>query len=710
MSSIDVNNAPAADWTPGDQDLGPLAWVLDELRKSLGGAVKSMRRFLREAEQAQESDLTSLDAGSLRIARQQLHQASGALEMVGMAPPALVLRAMESAVQKFVQRPELCQDDSAAIIERASFALIEYLEGVLAGKPVSPVALFPQYRDVQTLAGADRVHPADLWPVERRFKEPDLEVTASPLLYGADARARLDAAVLKIVKTGDRKAARSIRDTCLGFVAAQQDRQVRAFWKICAGFFEACMEGLLPPDVYVKRVASRVLMQYATLAKGDKTVADRLVQDLLFFCSQAQNVDGARTPALQAVRDAFALDRFKPVDYETVRFGRFDPALLAQARKRIAAATETWSALAGGDRNKIKPAADQFSLVCDSLRKLNPGSESLAVALTKTLDAITRTGEPPSAALAMEVATSVLYLQAAFEELDAADDQMIQRAARLAERLDAVGSGAEPEPLEAWMEELYRRVSDNQTMGSVVDELRATLAEAEKAMDQFFRSPQETSLLVAVPGFLAQMRGVLSVLGLDQASLAVLRMRDTVERLLINEISDADKPGAFEKLGSNLGALGFLIDMLNYQRAMARKLFVYDEDAGELRILTAKGARGPPTPRKKLQPSWKSEQHNRCLRSCHTSRWKSLTACRQISRHSPACPRTAPMHSRSQKISWLPRSLLISPRQRRPRHHLHLRPSSSLSKSNLLSKMSCWKCSWKRRGRWWSTAPQPSPP
>jgi chemosensory pili system protein ChpA (sensor histidine kinase/response regulator) len=105
MSSIDVNNAPAADWTPGDQDLGPLAWVLDELRKSLGGAVKSMRRFLREAEQAQESDLTSLDAGSLRIARQQLHQASGALEMVGMAPPALVLRAMESAVQKFVQRP-----------------------------------------------------------------------------------------------------------------------------------------------------------------------------------------------------------------------------------------------------------------------------------------------------------------------------------------------------------------------------------------------------------------------------------------------------------------------------------------------------------------------------------------------------------------------------------------------------------------------------
>jgi chemosensory pili system protein ChpA (sensor histidine kinase/response regulator) len=590
MSSIDVNNAPAADGAQGDQDLGPLAWVLDELRKSLDGAVKAMRRFVRDAEVARESDLAALDAGPLRIARQQLHQACGALEMVGMGPPALVLRAMESAVQKFVQRPETCSDDAAAVIERASFALIEYLETVLAGKTASPVALFPQYRDAQALAGADRVHPADLWPVERRFREPEGTVSAAPLPYGSEARARLDSAVLRIVKSGDLRASLSLRDTCLGFVAAQQDRQSRAFWKICAGFFEAFGSGLLPADVYVKRVASRVLMQYATLAKGDTTIADRLVQDLLFFCSQAKPAESAatETPSLHAVRQAFALDRFKPVDYEAARFGRFDPALLAQARKRIAAATETWSALAGGDRNKLKPAADQFSLVCDSLRKLQPGSESLAQALTRALDATTRSGEPPSTALAMEVATSVLYLQAAFEELDSADDQMEARAGRLAERLDAVGAGAEPEPLEQWMEELYRRVSDNQTMGSVVDELRSTLGEAEKALDQFFRNPQDTVVLATVPGHLAQMRGVLSVLGLDQASLAVVRMRDMVERLLINEVPEAERQSVFEKLGNSLGALGFLIDMLSYQRTMARKLFVFDEDLGELRILMGK--------------------------------------------------------------------------------------------------------------------------
>lgn len=590
MPSIDVKNAPAADWTQGDQDLGPLAWVLDELRKSLGGAVKSMRRFVRDVETANESDLAALDAGALRIARQQLHQASGALEMVGMGPPALVLRAMEAAVQRFVQRPELCTDEATNTIEKASFGLIEFLESVLAGKSVSAVALFPQYRDAQALAGAERVHPADLWPVERRFREPEVTIPAEPLPYGPQARGQLDAAVLRIVKSGDLKAARAMYETCLGFVSAQQDRQSRAFWKICAAFFEAFAGGLLPPDVYVKRVASRVLMQYATLAKGDQTIADRLVQDLLFFCSQTTVPEGAaaKFPALMTVRHAFSLDRFKPVDYDTARFGRFDPAVLAQARKRIAAATETWSALAGGDRNKIKPAADQFSLVCDSLRKLSPGSEQLATALTQVMDATTKSGEPPSAALAMEVATSVLYLQAAFEELDAAEDQMAERAARLSERLAAVGAGAEPEPLEAWMEELYRRVSDNQTMGSVVDELRATLAEAEKSLDLFFRDPKDTAVLAPVPGHMAQMRGVLSVLGLDQASLAVVRMRDTVDRLLINDIPEEERQPAFEKLGSSMGALGFLIDMLSYQRAMARKLFVYDEEQGELRILTGR--------------------------------------------------------------------------------------------------------------------------
>lgn len=578
-------NSSAAELDLAVNDLGPLAWVLDELRKSLDGSAKALKRFVRDAELARGSDLAALDASQLRIARQQLHQAVGALEMVGLGAPALVLRAMEAAVQRFVQHPEQCNQDAASKVELASFALTEYLEGVLADRPVSAVSLFPQYRDIQGLVGADRIHPADLWVFEWRWLDPEISVVVDSRAYDAASRQVLDQLVLKIMRAGDPQAAQAFRDMCLGFAQGDPGREPRVFWKIAAGYFEALAHGLLKPDVYVKRAASRVLLQYASFAKGSTNASDRLAQDLLFFCAQAVAPRASDAPVLSAVRSTYGLSRFKPVDYEAIQFGRFDPALLAQARKRIVSAKETWSSLTAGDVGKFKILADQFSLVTDSLVKLHPASQPLAAALSRVIDATVRSTQAPPIELALEVATAVLYLEAAFDDLDPNDPQLSARTARLAARLDGVRGGGEAQPLESWMEELYRRVSDKQTMGSVVGELRISLSELEKSLDQFFRNPQDKATLAAVPGQLSQMRGVLSVLGLEQASQAVLRMRESVEQMLVVEVDQelARSAGTFDQLGNNLGALSFLIDMLNYQPALAKKLFIYDDQTGELK-------------------------------------------------------------------------------------------------------------------------------
>ena len=576
---------------PGDNelavsDLGPLAWVLDELRKSLDGATKAMRRFVRDAELARGSDLTELDASHLRIARQQLHQAVGALEMVGLVAPAKILRSMESLAQKFVQRPELCSDEAANCMERASFALTEYLDGVLKGKSASSVALFPQYRALQELAGADRIHPADLWPPEWRWLPVPVPASAQPLTYSPDVRRDMDHGVLRLVKYADLKSARRLQDISLGLAAGRTDLESRTFWVVCAAYFESTALGLLAGDIYSKRAASRILQQYVSLAKGDAAISDRLAQDLVFFCSLAMPSSAAAAPVLHAVKTAYSLARSKPVDYETEQFGRFDPALLVLARKRIAAAAETWSALAGGDTNRLKVAGEQFAAVAETVTKLHAESGELGKALSRAIELTIRAGAAPAPAVAMEVATSVLYLEAAYEDLDPTDSQMAERSARLAQRLAHVTSGGEPEPLESWMEELYRRVSDRQTMGSVVDELRTTLGEVEKSLDQFFRNPQDKAPLREVPSQLAQMRGVFSVLGLDQPSIAALRMRSSVEQFLVDDIDEASaRTGIFEKVGNSLGAMGFLIDMLSYQRSLAKTLFVYDEDLGEFRPL-----------------------------------------------------------------------------------------------------------------------------
>jgi chemosensory pili system protein ChpA (sensor histidine kinase/response regulator) len=342
----------------------------------------------------------------------------------------------------------------------------------------------------------------------------------------------------------------------------------------------------LPEDVYTKRTSSRILQQYALLAKGDTDVSDRLAQDLVFFCFIAVPKEGQSAPALMAVRTAYGFDNTRAVDYETEQFGRFDPALLVLARKRIASAAESWSALAGGDTNRLKAASEQFAAVAESMVKLHPESAALARALNGAIDVTVRSGAAPVPAVAMEVATTVLYLEAAYEDLDPTDSHMVERGVRLAQRLQSVSDGGESEPMDTWMEELYRRVSDRQTMGSVVDELRTSLSEVETSLDQFFRNPSDKTPLREVPSQLSQMRGVFSVFGLDQPSLAALRMRTSVEKLLVDDVdADTARTGIFEKLGNSLGALGFLIDMLSYQRALAKKLFVYDEALGEFKPL-----------------------------------------------------------------------------------------------------------------------------
>ncbi|RYZ11906.1 MAG: hybrid sensor histidine kinase/response regulator, partial [Comamonadaceae bacterium] len=559
-------------------DLGPLAWVIGEVQKSLDGAIRSLRRYARE-----ETGTPQLEAGPLRLARQQLHQAVGALQMVGQPGPALVAGAIEFAVQGFTRDPLKCTDAAVQKLERAGFAVVEFLQTLLAGKPASPVALFPQYREVLELAGNERIHPADLWSQSWRWAEVPVPRGTRALAYAPELRSRLDRDVLKVVRQNDEAAASRLHELCVGLAAGAFEGHARSFWMLAAGFFEGLALSLIPGDTYAKRAALQMLLQYATLARGQGQVAEMLARDLLFLC--AQSAPGSRESAgtLRAVRAAWRIADEQPIDYTNAQFGRFDPLLLAQARKHIESAKEMWSALSGGDMSRVRQAADVFAKLGDSLQKLHPPSLPMAQALNHAVEASMRSGQPPATEFAMEVATSVLYLEAAFEDLDPHDRQLTARTVQLAGRIDRVREGGQSEALEPWMEELYHRVSDRQTMGTVVDELRGHLGELEKALDEYFRRPTEKGLLRTVPTQLLQMRGVFSVLGLDQAAQTVLRMRQDVDQIVAAEGAGAQSD--FDSLGNNLGALGFLIDMLGYQPALAKRLFVFDEDTGELKPL-----------------------------------------------------------------------------------------------------------------------------
>jgi chemosensory pili system protein ChpA (sensor histidine kinase/response regulator) len=602
-TALDSRTAPGG---AGNEDLSAVSWVAGELQRSLDTAHKALRRFLKEAQAAAVSDVDAPDAAILRQTRVQLHQSVGALELVGLPEPARVLRASEAAVQRISAKPSLLDAAAVETIESASFAVIDYLNRLLARRPTSPVALFPQYRAVQTLAGVDRIHPADLWGARWRWQPLAREAGVTPRAADDGARGDMESLVLALMRRADAAAMARLSDFCAQIGAGAASVLATTTWQLAAAFFDAQANGLLDSDVYAKRMASRLLAQLRANVRAADEVSELLASDLLFFCARARAPGPGQAQRLQAVRLAWELgDTAANTDYETPRLGRFDPALIAQARKRVVTAKDVWSAVAGGDERRLPTLAEPFALLGDSLRRLFPGGEVLAKALQAAAGQTMVSGTAPPTGLAMEVATAVLWIDAALEEAALDTPELAERVRHIAARIDQARDGGDVQPLEPWIEELYRRVSDQQTMGSVVHELRASLTEVEKSIDQYFRNPKQRDVLVPVPAQLQAMRGVLSVLDLQQASAAVLHMNRQIDELAQTEVDPALalQAGTFDRLADNLGTLGFLIDMLSVQPNLARTLFHFDAEQGCLIADTGGAAQpsgfgglGPPSP------------------------------------------------------------------------------------------------------------------
>ena len=591
-----LRNPPSADDL---SDLSALSWVQEELRRSLELALKALRRHLKESETTFDADVDAVDPAVLHTARQHLHQGVGALELVALHAGASLLHACETCVQRFIAKPRSIDAHAVAAVESACFALMDYVARLLAGKSVSALAMFPQYRAVQEIAGADRIHPADLWFLDWQWLPLPADDQAVACPPDAATRSAIERRMLSIMRAPTPAIAQRMSHIFAGLGAGTDHPHAATLWKLAAAMFEAQAAGLLSPDVFSKRVASRLLAQLRILERGGNEVSEPLARDLLFFCAQASSPgDGRKAPRLATVRKAYDLVHHLAGDYHNSALGRFDPAVIAQASKRVAAAKESWSGVAGGETHRINGLTEQFALAGESLKRLFPSGDVLAEELRAAASLTQQTAAPPSAALAMEAATSLLYVEACLEDAEFDHPELAARIQRLSQRMGSVRLGAVPQPLEGWMEELYRRMSDRQTMGSVVQELRTTLSEAEKLIDQFFRNPTDPTVLIPVPNHLSAMRGVLSVLGMDHAASALLRMRDEVDGLSSTEVdlSRVGQAGVFDRLAGNLGALGFLIDMLSVQPALAKSLFVYDAEAGTLSPVMGRSDRAPVTP------------------------------------------------------------------------------------------------------------------
>ena len=299
--------------------------------------------------------LQSSDPMAPPQAAQLLHQTARALDVVQQPGLARLLRAMETALRQPGTLASATNTDTGTdttpsardVLQLATKDAQAHLHSVQAGRSAPVAHLFPAYRAVCKLGGKDSAHPADLWELRWQLapitantagttnaadtaaQHPALQVPPHPVAPAT--RALLDQQVLAVVKSADAPAAARLRDLCLGLAQTRSTAADTAFWQAAAGCFDATAHGLLEQDLYTKRLASRVLMHYASVAKAGDAAAvpppDTLVRDLLYYCAQAADtavmvMDGL-PPVLQAVcHSCQLLPQGAPAAYDPA----YDPA------------------------------------------------------------------------------------------------------------------------------------------------------------------------------------------------------------------------------------------------------------------------------------------------------------------------------------------------------------------------------------------------
>lgn len=251
-----------------------------------------------------------------------LAQTGQALQVLGLPALQRLTEVMAEALPAASNTQPLADPVATiGLLQQATHELLHYLRSLDTlpeGHPAPATdGLFPVYRSLIKLSGRDNAHPADLWhpalvedglpPLPPQTLSAALQtgIVAAPVLPGEPVRAQFDQQVLTLIRTGDTNAAAVLTQICLGLAQTTADAAQRNVWLLASGWLDAIAHGLLNTDIYGKRMASRLLMQYTLQARGENRVLDTLARDLLYHCDQAvraraDTAEGsvARLPAL----------------------------------------------------------------------------------------------------------------------------------------------------------------------------------------------------------------------------------------------------------------------------------------------------------------------------------------------------------------------------------------------------------------------------
>src|SRR5688500_8827976 len=138
---------------PKDFDLGPLTWVKTEIDHSLAQARENLDKLAASpAERAPAKYILT-----------HLHQATGALAMVGLAAATRFNEELEKLVGFLESEDAARLPGAVAAAKRGIAALSGYLDTLLAGQADHPMRLLAPYLELNRARGQNDANEGDLF-------------------------------------------------------------------------------------------------------------------------------------------------------------------------------------------------------------------------------------------------------------------------------------------------------------------------------------------------------------------------------------------------------------------------------------------------------------------------------------------------------------------------------------------------------------------
>src|SRR5690242_2354139 len=154
LMQIEPTELPALSTeTAQEFDVGPLSWVQGEIDQALGRGLESLAAF------AADSTATS----ALAHARNHIHQASGAILMVGLDAVAAYTEEIEKQLARLDAPDEVDVAAVVALVDRACKKLRIFLDELVNGVAPVPLKLYPEFEAMQQARGVRAVAPCGLF-------------------------------------------------------------------------------------------------------------------------------------------------------------------------------------------------------------------------------------------------------------------------------------------------------------------------------------------------------------------------------------------------------------------------------------------------------------------------------------------------------------------------------------------------------------------